>query len=68
MLGHGMIGVNAKKAGVFEAAKAPFMMQNTGGAITRAMNAHMSSCAPTTPTPPRVLLRLSALSDSLVSG
>ena len=28
---------------IFEAAKAPFMMQNTGGAITRAMNAHMSS-------------------------
>ena len=53
MLGHGMIGVNAKKAGVFEAAKAPFMMQNTGGAITRAMNAHMSSCAPATPTPPQ---------------
>lgn len=43
MLGHGLIGTNAKKAGVFEAAKAPFMMQNTGGAITRAMNAHMSS-------------------------
>ena len=43
MLGHGLIGTNAKKAGVFEAAKAPFMMQNTGGSITRAMNAHMSS-------------------------
>ena len=27
MLGHGNIGSNAKKAGIFEAAKAPFMMR-----------------------------------------
>ena len=43
MLGHSHIGTAMKKAGLFEAAGVPFLMQNTGGAITRAMNAHMSS-------------------------
>jgi hypothetical protein len=47
MLGHSHIGTAMKKAGLFEAAGVPFLMQNTGGAITRAMNAHMSSVFPT---------------------
>ena len=34
MLGHSHIGTAMKKAGLFEAAGVPFLMQNTGGAIT----------------------------------
>ena len=43
VLGHHHIGKAVKKAGLFEAAKVPFMMQNTGGMISRAMALHMSS-------------------------
>eukprot|EP01051_Picozoa_sp_SAG22_P014028 SAG22_NODE_1645_length_3901_cov_2.101262_4_plen_436_part_00 len=51
MLGHQYIGTSVKKAGVFEAAKVPFMMQNTGGMISRAMAIHMSGVFPTATFP-----------------
>ena len=43
MLGHASIGAVVRRAGLFEAANAPFMTQNTGGHITRAMIVHMAA-------------------------
>jgi L-alanine-DL-glutamate epimerase-like enolase superfamily enzyme len=43
MLGHSHIGTAMRKAGLFEAAEMPFMMQNVGGNMTRAMTTHMQS-------------------------
>ena len=37
MLGHAKIGDAMRRAGLFAAAGKPFMLQNVGGAITRAM-------------------------------
>lgn len=47
MLGHAKIGDAVRRSGLFEAAGAPFMLQNTGGAITRAMVLHMMCTFPT---------------------
>ncbi|MBT7862160.1 MAG: hypothetical protein HN712_17720 [Gemmatimonadetes bacterium] len=47
MLGHSLIGVAQKRAGLFAAAGAPFMLQNTGSDITRAMTTHMMAAFPT---------------------
>lgn len=43
MLGHAPVGVAIRRAGLFEAANSPFMMQNTGGNITRALVLHMAA-------------------------
>jgi L-alanine-DL-glutamate epimerase-like enolase superfamily enzyme len=43
MLGHAPIGMVVQRAGLFEAANVPFMTQNTGGNITRAMVVHMGA-------------------------
>ena len=43
MLGHAPIGVAVRRAGLFEAANVPFMTQNAGGNITRAMVVHMAA-------------------------
>ena len=43
MLGHHKIGAARRRAGLFAAANIPFMLQNVGGNITRAMTAHMQS-------------------------
>ena len=43
MLGHMPVGAVVKRAGLFEAANVPFMMQNTGGNITRALVVHMAA-------------------------
>ena len=43
MMGHAKIGDAMEKAGHFSAANAPFMLQNVGGYITRAMVCHMMS-------------------------
>ena len=43
MLGHMNIGNAQRHAGLFAAAGIPFMLQNVGGNITRAMTAHMQS-------------------------
>ena len=43
MLGHQKIGAARRRAGLFAAANIPFMLQNVGGNITRAMTAHMQS-------------------------
>ena len=43
MLGHMRIGDAHRHAGLFAAANIPFMLQNTGGNITRAMTTHMQS-------------------------
>ena len=54
MLGHSMIGDAVRRAGLMAGAGVPFMLQNTGGAITRAMVLHMMcTCARLTP-PARV--------------
>ncbi len=47
MLGHSRIGMAMRRAGLFEAANVPFMLQNVGGDITRAMTTHMQSAFPT---------------------
>ncbi|NKB71573.1 MAG: hypothetical protein GKR89_31250 [Candidatus Latescibacteria bacterium] len=47
MLGHARIGDAQRKAGLFAACGAPFMLQNVGGAITRAMALHMMAAFPT---------------------
>ena len=47
MLGHAKIGDAMRRAGLFAAAGKPFMLQNVGGAITRAMVMHMMAAAPT---------------------
>ena len=46
MLGHYTIGEATRRAGLFAAMDAPFMLQNTGGQITRAMAAHMMAAFP----------------------
>ena len=46
-LGVARIGDAQKKAGLFAAAGKPFMLQNVGGAITRAMVCHMMAAFPT---------------------
>ena len=46
MLGHWRIGDAIGKAGLFAAGNIPFMLQNTGGTITRAMTAHMMAAFP----------------------
>ncbi|MBT5873228.1 MAG: hypothetical protein HOH43_07390 [Candidatus Latescibacteria bacterium] len=43
MLGHAPVGQVIARAGLFEAMNTPFMIQNVGGAITRAMVAHMAA-------------------------
>ena len=43
MLGHYKIGVAIRRAGLFAAANVPFMVQNVGGQITRAMSTHMQA-------------------------
>jgi L-alanine-DL-glutamate epimerase-like enolase superfamily enzyme len=47
MLGHAKIGEVVRHAGLFAAANIPFMIQNVGGHITRAMTAHMQAAFPT---------------------
>jgi L-alanine-DL-glutamate epimerase-like enolase superfamily enzyme len=47
MLGHSRIGDAVRKAGLFAAGGIPFMLQNVGGTITRAMTTHMMSTFPT---------------------
>lgn len=43
MLGHAPVGHVIARAGLFEAANTPFMMQNVGGCITRALVVHMAA-------------------------
>jgi hypothetical protein len=43
MLGHAPVGQVIVRSGLFEAANVPFMMQNVGGAITRALVVHMAA-------------------------
>ena len=43
MLGHQRIGAAMRRAGLFAAANVPFMLQNVGGDITRAMTTHMQA-------------------------
>jgi len=47
MLGHARIGDAQRRAGLFAAANRPFMLQNVGGTITRAMTTHMMAAFPT---------------------
>ncbi|MBM3803046.1 MAG: hypothetical protein FJW26_12155 [Acidimicrobiia bacterium] len=47
MLGHSKIGDAIRRAGLFAAANVPFMIQNVGGHITRAMTVHMQAAFPT---------------------
>ncbi len=47
MMGHYKIGQVMRRAGLFEAANASFMIQNVGGHITRAMTTHMQAAFPT---------------------
>ena len=47
MMGHSPIGKLIQRAGLFEAANVPFMIQNTGGNVTRAFVVHMASVFPT---------------------
>lgn len=47
MLGHARIGDAQKRAGLFAAGNLPFMLQNVGGNITRAMTTHMMAAFPT---------------------
>ncbi|MAG36700.1 MAG: hypothetical protein CL878_10740 [Dehalococcoidia bacterium] len=46
MLGHSKIGDAVRRAGLFAAGNLPFMMQNVGGNITRAMTTHMMAAFP----------------------
>ena len=46
MLGHSRIGDAARRAGLFAASNSPFMLQNTGSDITRAMTTHMMAAFP----------------------
>ena len=43
MLGHAPVGEVVRRAGLFEAANVPFMMQNVGGYITQAFVVHMAA-------------------------
>jgi L-alanine-DL-glutamate epimerase-like enolase superfamily enzyme len=47
MLGHAKIGTAIRRAGLFEAAGVPFMLQNVGGNITRALTVHLQAAFPT---------------------
>jgi len=47
MLGHAKIGDAIRRAGLFAAGNIPFMLQNVGGNITRAMTTHMMAAFPT---------------------
>jgi L-alanine-DL-glutamate epimerase-like enolase superfamily enzyme len=47
MLGHAKIGDVIRHSGLFAAAGLPFMIQNVGGHITRAMTVHMQAAFPT---------------------
>ncbi|MEE2659297.1 MAG: enolase C-terminal domain-like protein [Candidatus Latescibacterota bacterium] len=47
MLGHSHIGTAALRAGLFAAGGSPFMLQNSGSDITRAMTVHMMAAFPT---------------------
>ena len=47
MLGHSRIGDAIRRAGLFAADNSPFMLQNVGGTITRAMTTHMMAAFPT---------------------
>jgi L-alanine-DL-glutamate epimerase-like enolase superfamily enzyme len=47
MLGHAKIGDAMRRAGLFASANLPFMIQNVGGHITRAMTTHMQAAFPT---------------------
>ena len=47
MLGHAKIGDAIRRAGLFAANESPFMLQNVGGNITRAMTTHMMAAFPT---------------------
>ena len=46
MLGHSNIGHAVRSAGLFAAGNTPFMLQNVGGNITRAMISHMMATFP----------------------
>ncbi len=46
MLGHAQIGDAIRRAGLFAAGNTPFMLQNVGGSITRAMITHMMAAFP----------------------
>ena len=46
MLGHSRIGDAVWRAGLFAANDSPFMLQNTGSDITRAMTVHMMAAFP----------------------
>ena len=47
MRGHQKIGAAIRAAGLFAAGNIPFMLQNVGGTITRAMVSHMTAAFPT---------------------
>ncbi|MBI1930025.1 hypothetical protein HYR99_37960 [Candidatus Poribacteria bacterium] len=47
MLGHAKIGDAMRRAGLFAANGSPFMLQNVGGNITRAMTTQMMAAFPT---------------------
>ena len=47
MLGHSRIGDAVRRSGLFAAGNIPFMLQNVGGNITRAMTTHMMAAFPT---------------------
>ncbi len=46
MLGYLKIGDAVRRAGLFAASNSPFMPQNTGSDITRAMTVHMMAAFP----------------------
>ena len=46
MLGHAKIGNAVRRAGLFAAGDIPFMLQNVGTMITRAMTTHMMAAFP----------------------
>ena len=46
MLGHARIGDVVRRAGLFAAGDIPFMLQNVGTTITRAMTTHMMAAFP----------------------
>ena len=49
--GHQLIGVAARQAGLFAAGNIPFMLQNVGTSITRAMTTHMMAAFPSATLP-----------------
>jgi L-alanine-DL-glutamate epimerase-like enolase superfamily enzyme len=51
IVGHAKIGSAIRAAGLFAAANAPFMLQNVGGMITRAMTTHMQAAFKTATHP-----------------